>query len=174
MEEHTPVWVLSVAGAVASLVAVGYAIVRFFFHVRERQLEFQSKRLAHDKLVREDEVVQHDADRRSEAAEAWEVVDRLTAELENVNPRIEALQEKCDRIKEECDRRERDAVERATRCETDHAGTKRLLRFVIAWGRTRGMKLDPRLEQELERSTDGDSSPHTPLPVVPPPPQQKG
>lgn len=137
MDPNTPLWALSLGAAIAALVASGYGVIKLVRHAGDQWLEWaEKKRLA-------------EKDTRSSAAEAWEVVDRLTKELEQVSPRIAALQAKCDQIKEEYERDNREANERAARCQADHEGTKKVLRIVVAWGEQKGLKLPPQIRQDV-------------------------
>lgn len=169
MDEYTPVWALAAAAAIVTLCGSGYAVVRLFYHIQEKRLE-------HRKKLREVEKDECDAKRRSAASEAWEVVDRLTEELEKVGPKIESLQQKCDQIKEECDYEKGEFREAIGRCHAEREGTRRVLRIVVAWGKSKGMKLDRDLEDEIGKNlSDGSDTyrvptllrPQNPSPLPP-------
>jgi hypothetical protein len=147
MDPNTPAWALSAAAAiavlVAALVAAGYSLARFGSFLGDKWLAWRKKK-------READREEATADERSSTAEAWDVVDRLTKELEAVGPRVEALERKCDT-----------AEQRAIRCEAEHEGTKQVLRLVVAWGKQHGMKLPQALEAEIgQRRSPGGSDTH--------------
>ena len=136
------------AGAAVAAVGIGYAVVRLWFYFRGRQ---QTERSRYSRELAE----QQRTIRRDAAQEAWEVVDRLTKEIESHSVKIRELQERHDeevRIREE---RERAANERAARCEREHGETRGRLIVIESWARQRGLKIPPPL-------SDG-SSPHQPL-----------
>lgn len=132
MDPNTPLWALSVAAAVGAITAAGYQVVKLWYHIQDQRLVFRKK-------VHEADAAERDLNERSDSAEAWRVVDRLTKELESVGPRMTRLETAA-----------RSATQRATKCESDHEGTKRILRMVIAWGKPLGMQLPPDVEEELK------------------------
>jgi hypothetical protein len=148
MEAYTPLWVLAFVASIGAMCGAGYGIAKLYYFVLDRRLAYRQKL---SEVTRQDD----STDRRTAAQEAWEVVDRLTAELEAVTPRIKEIQTACEQIKKDSDDRERTSAKRAAKCEADHAGTKRVLKIVVAWGKQKGMKLPPDLEKEINEM-DGD------------------
>jgi septal ring factor EnvC (AmiA/AmiB activator) len=134
---YTPLWALTAAAAIITLCGAAYAIVKLWYHILDKQLEHKKKKRVNEQNDEAD-------DRRTSAKEAWDTVDKVTAELESVGPRMTALEKRCQ-----------EAELRAARCEADHMGTKRVLRIVTAWGKSKGMKLPPEIEEEL---SGGDGS----------------
>lgn len=137
MDPNTPLWALSAAAAMGALVGAGYGVAKLVRHVGDQWLEWRKKKREADK---DEQTIE----KRSSATEAWEVVDRLTTELEKVAPRIEALEVKAS-----------EAEKRALRCEGDHDGTKRVLQVVVAWGEQKGLKLPASVRAEVFRQTAG-------------------
>lgn len=149
-----PEWALAVAGAVAVLVPAGYGIGRLYRWWQKTRRD----QAAEDQRVSSETVT---AARRSAIAEAYEIVDRLTKQVAGHGDELREL-------REQGDERERKALDRAAKCEEEHAetraecaGTRAMLKMLASQAKRRGIPLTKELERLIE---EGGSGPHTPLP----------
>ena len=139
MNPDTPKWAIAAAAAIVALVGAGYVLVRFFSFVGDKYLEWNTKRRTHQRTA--------DAEDRRVAGEPWaDVVERLTAELRDHEERLQ-----------KAEGRAAEALNGLATCRANEEGTKRLLRFVFAWGKSRGMKMSEETEREI-REALGDSN----------------
>lgn len=117
-----PVWV----AASVSIIGIGYALFRFIFWLLGKKRGY----IQEGKANRNE---QAKIERRDAATEAWEVVDRLTKEVEGHAIAIAALQD-----------REQKANERTAKCEAEHGETRGRLMVIEAWARQKGLRIPPR------------------------------
>lgn len=136
-------------GGIMAAVGIAYAVMKFVYWLRNKQQVFtegvEKVRLEKQKQAR-----------REAVQEAWEVVDRLTKELETVNGRVAKLEQKHAEAVTKIEEREDAALQRAAKCEAEHAHTIGRLSIIEAWARQRGLKIPPHVNP--------GSSPHIPLP----------
>lgn len=156
-----PVWV---AGSYAVL-GIIIAAVKVYRHVARTRAEGKVSDAKATAEIDKIKVETQATVRRSEATEAWEVVDRLSAEVEKNSDKIEKVEKECEKMKEESDRRERAANARASQCEKEHAGTKSMLKVVLAWAKRRNMPMTAEMERLItDPGVDSNGSGiHTPL-----------
>jgi chromosome segregation ATPase len=153
--DNTPVWVLSIAGAIAVLTPAVWKLSTTV----NRILEQRRERL---KKERKDKTDADNEDERSARQEAWEVVDRLTKELELEKQRRQDAETKTEARMKAMESKVDAVQQRAGRCETEHAATLATLRTILPWAKRRGLPMTPQLE-ELMNSPPPGSKAHVPL-----------
>jgi hypothetical protein len=152
--DNRPWWV---AGTV-SAIGIAYAVVRFYFFMRNKSRTFN---LQQDKDLQEKQTTA----RREAAQEAWEVVDRLSAQVEAHDEKIASLEKKHDEAVAKVEERERQAMERAARCEAEHAHLTGRMAVIEAWAKTKGVKIPDTGTGMYPRTPPANpGNPPTPLP----------
>ena len=139
----TPAWAFAVAAALSVLAGAGYAVLRLAFQVAEKWLEFRRKKRQQDLEMGGDE-------QRSSAAEAWEVVDRLQRQIQEMEINIDTTTR---RVEDERNK----ALDRAARCESEYRSTRRILRVIFALIKSGGgIKIPEEISAEVERALRSD------------------
>lgn len=158
--DNTPGWVMAIVASIVALVGAAYVVVKLAFHVQDRLAESAAKKAdAERDKKRKDEEVSAESERTT-TAEVWQVVDRLQKQIEEQREIFDAQKKRWDEIKEMIENREQEARERATKCEAEHAGTRAMLRLVIAFAKKKGMVVPLEMESQLRDSLPDPSGTH--------------
>lgn len=152
MDPNTPLWALAAAAASGALVGAGYGVVKLLSYAADKYLEWSKKRRAQNRA--------EDAEDEKLIGERWsDVVNRLTSDLQSHEERLKTAEAKNVEI-----------LSGLAQCRAEHEGTKRLLKFVFAWGKSRGMKMTAEVEADIREAVGegpAGSGPHTRLPPSP-------
>lgn len=136
-----PAWV---AGTLAA-VGVAYAVFKFIFWLL-------GKRHSYSQEIERGLNEQQKAVRRDAATEAWEVVDKLNIIVGDHSSRLRELEARHAAAIEAIEEREREANDRAARCEAEHGETRGRLMVIEAWARSKGVKIPPVSGTDLQQS----------------------
>jgi len=152
----TPWWVTALVSSVLPLVGAAAVVWRLVRKIREQNIVIGAEASRVDLSIRQEK-------NRSAATEAWEVVDRLNKEFEKQTAKFNEVEKKCDDAIAAAESRERDAVVRASRCETEHSATRAILRVILAWAKSKKMPIPEGLEEQINDLVPGGSGLHRPI-----------
>ena len=158
MDANAPWWVAAALG----ISTVALAVAGVWNTVRRNQIKRAGEKNEVDAAARKEQTVEQQENQRQAATAAWEVVDRLTKEIERHPVHIkEILETHAIKIKAvEADaqtcREEKNAK------EVQLASIRTAVRMILAW--IQQQKNAPRIPEEMLRDLIGDGS-HTHRPV---------
>lgn len=148
IDPNAPWWV---AGAM-SIVTISLAALRVYDYYKKKRSAWTKDDYAHQQEVKQDLTEEQREARRDSATEAWQVVDRLTKEVEGHGAKLREIEE-----------RERKCSEDRAEEQAAHAQTRTMLRMLVAWARKQ--RNPPPIPEDMLRqlNLDDGSKPHNKL-----------